>query len=64
MATKAAVLRRLDAFAVFGDAIAASAEAMKRVLPTPATRRCRQYPPVRSALGKAIYVATYCASNR
>ena len=62
MATKTAVPRRRDAFAVLGDAIAASAEAMKKSASDARAAASEAVPAVRSALGKAIYVATYYAS--
>jgi len=62
MATKTRARRRKDAFAVLGDAIAASAEAMKNSVADARDAASHAVPAVRSALGKALYVGAYYAS--
>jgi hypothetical protein len=51
-----------DAFAVLGDAIAASTDAMKKTASNARHGTSQAVPAVRSTLGKALYVAAYYAS--
>jgi hypothetical protein len=51
-----------DAFAVLGDAIAASTDAMKKIASDAHDGATPSVPAVRSTLGKAVYVAAYYAS--
>jgi len=53
---------RKDVFAVLGDVIAASAQAMKKNASDACDAASQAVPSVRSALGKAVYGAGYYAS--
>jgi hypothetical protein len=62
MATKVAVLRRKDPFAVVGEAMVAAADAVKKSTSDARRAASQAVPAVRSALAQSVYVVTYYTS--
>ena len=62
MATKVAVLKKKDPFAVVGEAMVAAADAVKKSTSDAKHAASQALPAVRSALAQSVYVATYYAS--
>lgn len=62
MATKVAVLRKKDPFAVVGEAMVAAADAVKKSTSDARYAASQAVPAVRSALAQGVYVATYYTS--
>ena len=62
MATKVAVLRKKDPFAVVGEAMVAAADAVKKSTSDARHAAAQAVPAVRSALAQGVYVATYYTS--
>src|SRR5687768_3007830 len=62
MATKVAVLRKKDPFAVVGEAMVAAADAVKKSTSDARHAASQAVPAVRSALAQGVYVVTYYTS--
>jgi hypothetical protein len=62
MATKVAVLRKKDPFAVVGEAMVAAADAVKKSTSDARYAASQAVPAVRSALAQGVYVVTYYTS--
>lgn len=62
MATKVAVLRKKDPFAVVGEAMVAAADAVKKSTSDARHAASQALPAVRSAFAQGVYVVTYYAS--
>ena len=62
MATKVAVLRKKDPFAVVGEAMVAAADAVKKSTSDARRAASQAIPAVRSAFAQGVYVVTYYAS--
>lgn len=62
MATKVAVLKKKDPFAVVGEAMVAAADAVKKSTSDARHAASQAVPAVRSALAQSVYVATYYTS--
>jgi hypothetical protein len=62
MATKVAVLKKKDPFAVVGEAMVAAADAVKKSTSDAKHAASQALPAVRSAFAQGVYVVTYYAS--
>ena len=62
MATKVAVLKRKDPFAVVGEAMVAAADAVKKSTSDARHAAAQAVPAVRSAIAQSVYVVTYYTS--
>jgi hypothetical protein len=62
MATKVAVLKKKDPFAVVGEAMVAAADAVKKSTSDARHAASQAFPAVRSAFAQSVYVTTYYAS--
>jgi hypothetical protein len=62
MATKVAVLRKKDPFAVVGEAMIAAADAVKKSTSDARHAASQAVPAVRSAVAQSVYVLTYYTS--
>lgn len=62
MATKVAVFRKKDPFAVVGEAMVAAADAVKKSTSDARHAAARAVPAVRSAIAQGVYVVTYYTS--
>jgi hypothetical protein len=62
MATKMAVVKKKDPFAVVGEAMVAAADAVRKSTSDARHAASQAVPAVRSALAQGVYVATYYTS--
>ena len=62
MATKVAVLRKKDPFAVVGEAMVAAADAVKKSTADARHAAAQAVPAMRSAIAQSVYVVSYYTS--